>query len=368
MNKKIAAAVSLFSLSMLMYGQSTVATDGDVNHDGKVDISDVVAVINIIAGKEGAEQKTKRPLQFFVSEKAFVSPDGQHDSGELDEEPVASKRRRMPETTISTLNEFYYSYVTSSGAVSDVTTQITCSIGQWTADSSWPESAGEDEDVTFYAYANADADDLFYVNDYGTPCMGLYMDKTTLELKDFLVARQVESFAHSGGNVHFQFEHALGALEFRLSKTAKLAGYTVEVQKVQLHNIPSSGDYYPDHKGWSVDWEDTKDYTVNLYPDEAEGRTIEVTQESKQLGKANDYLMLIPQTLTPWGKERPLEDAYVEISCKIYDESGDYKAGSATDFGSVYLPFGITIKQGYITPVNIIMGTALRDADGNKIF
>ncbi len=58
----------------------------------------------------------------------------------------------------------------------------------------------------------------------------------------------------------------------------------------------------------------------------------------------------------------------MEIVCKIYDENNNYKVGTAADWGWAYLPLNLTIQQGYITPVHISMGTALRDGGGNKLF
>ena len=60
-------------------------------------------------------------------------------------------------------------------------------------------------------------------------------------------------------------------------------------------------------------------------------------------------------------------NAYVEIECKI-SKGGTYKVGNASSWGYAYLPLNITIEKGKINPVNISMGTALRDASGNKYF
>ena len=63
--------------------------------------------------------------------------------------------------------------------------------------------------------------------------------------------------------------------------------------------------------------------------------------------------------------------AYLEIKCKIYDSNNNYKVGAASglnEFGSVYLPFSATLNTGHIHPFIISIGTAIRDAQGNKIF
>ena len=62
------------------------------------------------------------------------------------------------------------------------------------------------------------------------------------------------------------------------------------------------------------------------------------------------------------------KSAYLEIKCKIYDGDNGYKVGSVDEYGSVYLPFSATLTAGHIHPFTISIGTAIRDAQGNKIF
>ena len=92
-----------------------------------------------------------------------------------------------------------------------------------------------------------------------------------------------------------------------------------------------------------------------------------MTSEKQYLSTDGDYLFLLPQTLTAWGKTGAPANAYVEIECKI-SQNGTFKVGTASNWGTAYLPLGITIKKGKINPVNISLGTALRNAQGGKIF
>ncbi|MBQ5505513.1 MAG: hypothetical protein IIT85_00020, partial [Prevotella sp.] len=101
------------------------------------------------------------------------------------------------------------------------------------------------------------------------------------------------------------------------------------------------------------------------------------TKETLLAKNESDYLFLIPQTITGMEKGTAITDAddaksaYLEIKCKIYDSNNNYKVGTPDgpdEFGSVYLPFSATLTAGHIHPFTISIGTAIRDADGNKIF
>lgn len=370
MNKIFVLLSLLVSYPFAVSAQSTFSgKKGDVNDDGKVDISDVVAVINIIANPEQEVIEGKRrPLRFTVTECPLNQPSN---SDELDE-PETTKRR-VPATTTSTLTQFYYNYVTNGKLSSKAISTYEAINQHWEETDGWPQVEDEDR-VTFYAYANVDlnmqnTEDQPVYQDDGKIYLSFEADESTTELKDLLVAENTDSYSHSDGWINFNFYHACGAVELSINKTESLNDYSVMVQSVILHNIPSAGSYCLTDHTWELetDPEYNKLYTVNAYKEGVEGFSLEVTNDKQLLGKSRDYLFLIPQKLTAWNKSGSPANAYIEIKCRI-SKNGVYKVGSADDWGSAYLPLGITVKQGTITPVTISMGTALRDANGNKIF
>lgn len=193
--------------------------------------------------------------------------------------------------------------------------------------------------------------------------MSFTVDETTYRQQDLLVAKQSGTYAQSEGNIALHFNHACGAVRFSLSKTSGLANYTVRVKSVKICNIPCSGTYCFDNDTWSIDQSNgKKNFTILSYSDNSH---MEVTETGQFLSSDNDYLFLLPQTLTPWDRSAPLSNAYVEIECKI-SKDGEYKVDSANEWREAYLPLPITITQGSINPVNISMGTALRNAQGGK--
>ena len=306
-------------------------------------------------------QRHDLTLKFQVSETPLENPE------------ASAASTRTAETTTATFSNFNYHYVVGSTLSGIEYADKSGSDGLWTASSDWPKSANENTLVTFYAYANAilkNSNDIFKGDD-NKVYLNFTVDETTYNTKDLLVAKASDTYSHSQGVIHFTFSHACGALRFSLSKTEKLSSYTVLVNSVIIHNIPSSGKYYFDvDNGKWTDVNGNKNFTILSYTN---NDYLTVTTSKADLSKLNNpsnednYIFLLPQTLTPWDPTGPLANAYVEITCKI-SIGGTYTVGSATEWGTAYLPLGITIKQGKINPVNISMGTALRDVSGNKYF
>lgn len=298
-------------------------------------------------------------LKFQVSETPLENPE------------ASAASTRTAETTTATFSSFNYHYVVGSSLSSQESATKSSSNGRWTASSDWPASADNDTPVSFYAYANADNSSTVSKDENNKVYLNFTVDETTYSTKDLLVAKASDTYSHSQGVIHFTFSHACGALRFSLSKTEKLSSYTVLVNSVIIHNIPSSGAYCfdvdDDDETWTITNKDVdkKNFTILSYNN---NDYLEVTTGKKYLPSEEiDYLFLIPQRLTPWNKTAPLANAYVKIKCKIYKD-GDDKVGSATEWGYAYLPLNINIAQGMINPVHISMGTALRDASGNKYF
>lgn len=289
-----------------------------------------------------------RPLIFHVSETPLADDDA----------PAAT---RTAPTTTSSLSAFSYCYLTGSTLSSQESASKDGS-GIWSASSGWP-SVDENATVSFYAYANAPSSAYVYKED-SKVFLYFDVDETTYSQKDLLVATQSDTYTHSRGNIGFQFNHACGAVRFSLSKTAGLANYLVRVKSVKIYNIPCSGTYCFDDGTWELYGNSNKDFTLISY---ANNDYLTVTSEKQFLSNDGDYLFLLPQTLTAWDKTGAPANAYVEIACKV-SRDGQFNVGSASDWGTAYLPLGITIEKGKINPVNISLGTALRNAQGGKIF
>ena len=80
-------------------------------------------------------------------------------------------------------------------------------------------------------------------------------------------------------------------------------------------------------------------------------------------------MLNIPQTLTAWtvsGDSKTKEQAdialqcYLEIACKIR-QSGAYLLGSASEYKTIYVPFGDTWEQGKRHIYTLIFGGGYDD-------
>ena len=298
---------------------------------------------------EVEEVANARPLIFHVSETPLDNPES------------AAARRTAP-TTTATFSSFYYRYTTGSSLNGEANASKNAS-NQWTG-GSWPYVETSIV-VPFYAYANVSTTPTVEIKD-GKVYMDFEVDAQTDSQKDLLVATASDTYENCKGNISFNFSHACGAVRFSISKTTGLSDYTVRVKSVTIYNIPSSGSYCFNDGTWTIDAEGKKNFSLISY----DSGSMDVTAEKKTyLSGENDYMFLLPQTLTAWGKTGTPTNAYVEIECKIFNGE-TYKVGGAgtNEWGKAYLPLGIIIEKGKIHPVNISMGTALRDVSGNKYF
>lgn len=83
----------------------------------------------------------------------------------------------------------------------------------------------------------------------------------------------------------------------------------------------------------------------------------------------NTPMLNIPQTLTAWTVSAPnkskleadnAKQCYLEISCKIR-QSGAYLLGSASEYKTIYVPFGDTWEQGKRHIYTLIFGGGYDD-------
>lgn len=308
-------------------------------------------IVACSSDSDNDEEYTEKTYPIIVSatERPIANPSAPQNS-----------MRRAPITTTSSLKNFnLFFWNEDKKEFGDLGT-FSKTGTHWVGDQNWPDGyTGNDDSkvLTFYA---SNAGTLFS-ND-GEACVDVHVDEASNEQVDLLAAKNAVSYSSCGGIVPLEFDHISAAVQVSLCKTASLRDYTVVVSKVILHNIMCQGEYFFDG---DVKWDlygTPTDYTITAYK---QGGLV-VTDTPQPLADSGDYLFLLPQTLTGWDKKSPLKDSYIEIECKIYNSDG-YKFGSS-DYGSVYLPLDATLKMGMINSLNISMGTALRDRDGNKIF
>lgn len=369
--------VALLAVMLMTLTASAQADKYDLNHDGKVNVTDAMIIIRYITSGETPSPDASdklRKITFEVAEHPLTANNGAQKAG----------MRKAPEVTTSTLDMFYINMTYYDDSFwwpmdpydpENRTETYRTENGYYQNHGYWPID-NLDQDVNIYGYhLNYKANTSYFdMNDEtGESFLKVTTEESSNDQCDVVVAKATETWNHCEGKVRLDFHHICSALKFSVKKTASLTDYTVEVNQIKLYNIPNVGRYSLDHNTWTLE-NALSNYTLQGYKNGSLG-AITVTEESEQaLGKSdNDYLFLIPQTIEGMAKGTPTatananRQAYLEIQCKIHDKDGNYKVGNGQGYGVVYLPFSATLVQGHIHPYVINIGTAIRDANGLKI-
>ena len=358
----------------------------DVNNDKKVNVTDIMLIVNKILGN--TTEPEEHPLTITVSENPLIQSDG---SGSQ------QASRRSPEVTTESLKgnffvswmynitdetgETSYYYPTSTGNVYD--TKPNQPKGYYETNQTWPSDlqSGAEADIKLTVFGFNAGSFVINEDNVGYPYLQIGTDESSDFQGDMIVAKNAKTWNESNGNVPLEFNHVCSAFLFYIMKSEGMADYSIDVSKVVLHNIKKQGRYYlmSESDKWNFDHENPANLYTNYTLKEFESSDYMPISDTKSLLNPNDkdYLFIIPQNISSMKKGTSIETAdndkqsYIEISCSI--TKGD-KRWPASGFGSVYLPFNPTfentelkMKPGYIYPIIINVGTSIRDAEGNKI-
>jgi len=174
--------------------------------------------------------------------------------------------------------------------------------------------------------------------------------------------------ATNNGKVKFKFKHILSQVVFK-AKT-QYANMRVDIRDIKIHNIRFSGVFTlpaaADGTGsWSLpDLAFPHAFTV------VKDKSITVEGNTTATDISTSTPMLnIPQELTAWTVSAPnkskleadnAKQCYLEITCKIR-QSGVYLLGSASEYKTIYVPFGDTWGAGKRHIYTLIFGGGYTD-------
>ena len=174
--------------------------------------------------------------------------------------------------------------------------------------------------------------------------------------------------ATNNGVVKFNFKHILSQVVFK-AKT-QYDNMQVDIKEIKIHNIKFAGVFTlpatADGTGsWSsLDLKSPLAFTV------VKNANITVNSNTAATDISTNTPMLnIPQTLTAWTVSAPnkskleadnAKQCYLEISCKIR-QSGAYLLGSASEYKTIYVPFGDTWVAGKRHIYTLIFGGGYDD-------
>ena len=163
----------------------------------------------------------------------------------------------------------------------------------------------------------------------------------------------------NNGIVKFNFKHILSQVVFK-AKT-QYDNMQVDINMIKIHNVKMGGFFtLPATADGTGSWSDPVDL-----PSEVSGlgkftvvKDVNITVKSNTIAtdiSTTTPMLNRPQELTAWkvsetATKSKLEadnakQCYLEIACKIR-QSGAYLLGSASEYKTIYVPFGDTWEQG----------------------
>lgn len=172
----------------------------------------------------------------------------------------------------------------------------------------------------------------------------------------------------NSGTVKFNFKHILSQVVFK-AKT-QYANMRVDIRDIKIHNIRFSGVFtLPAAADGTGSWS-SPDLTFSHAFTVVKDKSITVEGNTTATDISTSSPMLnIPQELTAWTvsgaskTKKGADDAkqcYLEISCKIR-QSGVYLLGSASEYKTIYVPFGDTWVAGKRHIYTLIFGGGYDD-------
>lgn len=178
----------------------------------------------------------------------------------------------------------------------------------------------------------------------------------------------------NNGIVKFNFKHILSQVVFK-AKT-QYDNMQVDINMIKIHNVKMGGFFtLPATADGTGSWSDPADL-----PSEVSGlgkftvvKDVNITVKSNTIAtdiSTTTPMLNRPQELTAWkvsetATKNKLEadnakQCYLEIACKIR-QSGAYLLGSASEYKTIYVPFGDTWEQGKRHIYTLIFGGGYDD-------
>ena len=226
-----------------------------------------------------------------------------------------------------------------------------------------PGTVSEDM-MAFYSWeATKDVQKISYT------CMDEYGSGTTHANYDVMYAMaKGQTKDMNNGIVKFNFKHILSQVVFK-AKT-QYDNMQVDIDMIKIHNFKFAGAFtLPATAEETGSWS-SSDLAFPHAFTVVKNANITVNSNTAATDISTNTPMLnIPQTLTAWTVSAPnkskleadnAKQCYLEISCKIR-QSGAYLLGSASEYKTIYVPFGDTWEQGKRHIYTLIFGGGYDD-------
>ena len=226
-----------------------------------------------------------------------------------------------------------------------------------------PGTVSEDMMVFYSWEATKDVQKISYT------CMDEYGSGTTHANYDVMYAMaKGQTKDMNNGIVKFNFKHILSQVVFK-AKT-QYDNMQVDIDVIKIHNFKFAGAFtLPAAADGTGSWS-SSDLAFPHAFTVVKNANITVNSNTEATDITTNTPMLnIPQELTAWTvsgaskTKKGADDAkqcYLEISCKIR-QSGAYLLGSASEYKTIYVPFGDTWEQGKRHIYTLIFGGGYDD-------
>ena len=226
-----------------------------------------------------------------------------------------------------------------------------------------PGTVSEDMMVFYSWEATKDVQKISYT------CMDEYGSGTTHANYDVMYAMaKGQTKDMNNGIVKFNFKHILSQVVFK-AKT-QYDNMQVDIDMIKIHNFKFAGAFtLPATAEETGSWSSSNLAFPHAFT-VVKNANITVNSNTAATDISTKTPMLnIPQTLTAWTVSAPnkskleadnAKQCYLEISCKIR-QSGAYLLGSASEYKTIYVPFGDTWVAGKRHIYTLIFGGGYDD-------
>ena len=225
-----------------------------------------------------------------------------------------------------------------------------------------PGTVSEDMMVFYSWEATKDVQKISYT------CMDEYGAGTHANYDVMYAMAKGQTKDMNNGVVKFNFKHILSQVVFK-AKT-QYDNMQVDIDMIKIHNFKFAGAFtLPAAADGTGSWS-SSDLAFPHAFTVVKNANITVNSNTAATDISTNTPMLnIPQTLTAWTVSAPnkskleadnAKQCYLEISCKIR-QSGAYLLGSASEYKTIYVPFGDTWEQGKRHIYTLIFGGGYTD-------
>lgn len=225
-----------------------------------------------------------------------------------------------------------------------------------------PGTVSEDMMVFYSWEATKDVQKISYT------CMDEYGAGTHANYDVMYAMAKGQTKDMNNGIVKFNFKHILSQVVFK-AKT-QYDNMQVDIDVIKIHNFKFAGAFtLPATAEETGSWS-SSDLAFPHAFTVVKNANITVNSNTAATDISTNTPMLnIPQTLTAWTVSAPnkskleadnAKQCYLEISCKIR-QSGAYLLGSASEYKTIYVPFGDTWVAGKRHIYTLIFGGGYDD-------